>query len=106
LKTCKLYRLAVAITLVLSASAWAAGKPAALTGWVHSAAGVPQMGAAVEIMASGSLQAVRVFTDENGFYSAKNLLPGVYHVRVTAPTFYLRCGRTLTCVPGRSASSI
>ena len=87
MKTCKLYRLAVAITLVLSASAWAAGKPAALTGWVHSAAGVPQMGAAVEIMASGSLQAVRVFTDENGFYSAKNLLPGVYHVRVTAPTF-------------------
>ena len=87
MKTCKLYRLAVAITLVLSASAWAAGKPAALTGWVHSVAGVPQMGAAVEIMASGSLHAVRVFTDENGFYSAKNLLPGVYHVRVTAPTF-------------------
>ncbi len=87
MKTCKLIWLAVTVALVLSASAWAAGKPAALSGWVHSAAGVPQMGAAVEIMTSGSLKAVRVFTDENGFYSAKNLLPGIYHIRATAPTF-------------------
>jgi len=87
LKTCKLFRLAVAMTLVLSASAWAAGRPATVTGWVHSAAGVAQMGAAVEIVAPGSLQAVRVFTDDKGHYSAKGLLPGIYHIRVTAPSF-------------------
>jgi hypothetical protein len=28
-----------------------------------------------------------VFTDENGFYSAAGLLPGVYSIKVTAPTF-------------------
>ncbi len=87
MKTCKLFRLAVAMTLVLSASAWAAGRPATVTGWVHSAAGVAQMGAAVEIIAPGSLQAVRVFTDEKGHYTAKGLLPGIYHIRVTAPSF-------------------
>jgi len=75
------------MTLVLSASAWAAGRPATVTGWVHSAAGVAQMGAAVEIVAPGSLQAVRVFTDDKGHYSAKGLLPGIYHIRVTAPSF-------------------
>ena len=75
------------MVVVLAASAWAAGKPGTISGWVHSAAGVPQMGAAVEIMASGSLQAVHVFTDDKGFYSAKGLLPGVYHIRATAPSF-------------------
>ena len=87
METCKLFRLAVAMTLVLSASAWAAGRPATVTGWVHSAAGVAQMGAAVEIIAPGSLKAVRVFTDDKGHYSAKGLLPGIYHIRVTAPSF-------------------
>ena len=38
-------------------------------------------------MASGSLRAVRVFTDDKGVYSAKDLLPGIYHIRVTAPAF-------------------
>ena len=75
------------MALVLSACAWAAGKPATVSGWVHNAAGVPQMGAAVEIMASGSLKVVHVFTDDKGIYSAKDLLPGVYHIRVTAPSF-------------------
>jgi hypothetical protein len=75
------------MTLALSACAWAQGKPASVSGWVHSAAGVPQMGAAVEIMTAGSLQPVRVFTNDRGYYSAKQLLPGVYNIRVTAPSF-------------------
>jgi hypothetical protein len=45
------------------------------------------MGAAVEILASGSLRAVHVFTNDKGVYSAKGLLPGIYHIRVTAPSF-------------------
>ena len=87
MKTRTLFRLAVTVALVLPAFAWAAGRPATVSGWVHNAAGVPQMGAAVEIMASGSLKVVHVFTDDKGVYSAKGLLPGVYHIRVTAPSF-------------------
>lgn len=87
MKTRKLIQLAVASTLVLAVSAWATGKPAAISGFVHSATGVPQMGAAVEIVPTGSLRAMLVFTNDKGFYSVKDLLPGVYHIRVTAPAF-------------------
>jgi len=44
------------------------------------------MGAMVEVLGS-ALHSFRVFTDEKGFYSAADLLPGVYTVRVSAPTF-------------------
>ena len=87
MKTRKLIRLAVTTTLALAVSAWAAVKPAAVSGWVHSSAGVPQMGAAVEIVPTGSLRTMLVFTNEKGFYSVKGLLPGIYHIRVTAPAF-------------------
>lgn len=82
-----LIRLAVTATLVLAASAWGAGKPAAVSGWVHNTAGVPQMGAAVEVVPAGSLQTMLVFTNDKGLYSVKGLLPGIYHIRVTAPSF-------------------
>lgn len=87
MKTQKLIRLAVTATLVLAVSAWGAGKPAGISGFVHSSAGVPQMGAAVEIVPIGSLRAMLVFTNDKGFYSVKGLLPGIYHIRVTAPAF-------------------
>lgn len=45
------------------------------------------MGAAVEVVPAGSLQTLLVFTNDKGFYSVKGLLPGVYHIRVTAPSF-------------------
>jgi hypothetical protein len=49
-------------------------------------AGVPQMGAVVEILGS-ALAGQKAFTDQNGFYSASGLLPGVYSIRVSAPSF-------------------
>jgi len=42
------------------------------------------MGAVVEIFGN---HALTVFTDAAGFYAAKNLLPGHYSLRVTAPSF-------------------
>jgi len=44
------------------------------------------MGAAVEILGSAA-QALKVFTDDRGFYSAASLLPGTYSVKVSAPSF-------------------
>lgn len=87
MKTRALFPLAVIMALVVPACVWAAGRQATVSGSVRNAAGVPQMGAAVEIMASGSLTVVHVFTDDKGAYSAKGLLPGIYHIRVTAPSF-------------------
>jgi hypothetical protein len=76
--------LIVALGLVLPASA--AEKPGSISGYVRSSGGVPQMGALVEVLGSAA-RTLKVFTDENGFYSAAGLLPGNYNVRVSAPSF-------------------
>ena len=44
------------------------------------------MGAAVEVLGSAS-HALKVFTDDRGFYSVATLLPGIYSVKVSAPSF-------------------
>jgi hypothetical protein len=74
------------IALGLSVPTWCAQRSASISGYVRSADGVPQMGAVVEVLGS-AMQTFRVFTDENGFYSATGLLPGIYSVKVSAPAF-------------------
>jgi Carboxypeptidase regulatory-like domain len=75
-----------AVIVGLSLSAWAAERPGAISGYVRDASGTPQMGAVVEI-AGTAARGLTVFTDGAGFYSAKNLLPGFYSVKVSAPSF-------------------
>ncbi len=58
----------------------------AISGYVRDGSGAPQMGAAVEILGSAA-QALKVFTDDHGFYSVSSLLPGTYSVKVSAPSF-------------------
>jgi hypothetical protein len=58
----------------------------AISGYVRDASGVPQMGAAVEILGSAA-EALKVFTNDHGFYSVSSLLPGIYSVKVSAPAF-------------------
>ena len=80
----KLGFLVVALGLVLPASA--AGKPGSISGYVRDASGIPQMGAVVEVLGSAA-RTLKVFTDEHGFYSAAGLIPGLYSVKVSAPSF-------------------
>ena len=75
----------LAIVLSLALPAWSA-VPGAISGYVRNAGGVPQMGASVEILGS-ALQNLKVFTDDKGFYSLANLLPGTYTLKVSAPSF-------------------
>ena len=63
----------------------AAEKAVSLSGHVRNSSGVPQMGAMVEVL--GTALYAKLFTDDNGFYSAKGLKPGVYTVKVSAPSF-------------------
>jgi hypothetical protein len=58
----------------------------AISGYVRDGSGAPQMGAAVEILGTAA-QALKVFTDDHGFYSVASLLPGTYSVKVSAPSF-------------------
>ena len=58
----------------------------AISGYVRDGSGTPQMGAVVEVLGSAA-QALKVFTDDRGFYSIASLLPGTYSVKVSAPSF-------------------
>jgi len=80
---------AVIVALALPVStglAWAVDKPGAISGYVRDASGTPQMGAVVEIVGTAA-RTFTVFTDGAGFYSAADLLPGLYTVKVSAPSF-------------------
>lgn len=74
------------ITLAMVLPVWAADRPGSIAGYVRSSAGIPQMGAMVEVLGS-TIQNLKVFTDENGFYSAAGLVPGTYSIKVSAPSF-------------------
>jgi hypothetical protein len=74
------------LLLGLALPVWSADKQAKISGFVRGATGIPQMGATVEVLGAAA-NSLRVFTDEDGFYSAAGLLPGVYNIRVSAPAF-------------------
>ena len=80
-------KLGFLVTVVsLALPAWSATDPGTISGYVRSANGVPQMGAAVEVLGSAILSP-RVFTDDRGYYSIKGLTPGNYSLKVSAPSF-------------------
>jgi hypothetical protein len=65
---------------------WAAQQPGAISGYVRTASGAPQMGAVVRILGSANRN-FTVFTDAAGYYIATDVLPGIYTLKVTAPSF-------------------
>jgi len=89
--------------IALALPALAADRPgsASISGYVRSAAGVPQMGAMVEVLGSAA-HSLKVFTDENGFYSAAGLLPGVYNIKAYSPSFLPALRERVGLRPGSS----
>jgi hypothetical protein len=61
---------------------------------------MPQMGAVVEIAGSALAHTLTVFTDVAGFYSAKDLLPGLYSIKVSAPSFLPALEEKIGLQPG------
>jgi hypothetical protein len=80
----------VSVVMSVPVPAWcgtAAGAiSGAISGYVRDGSGAPQMGAVVEVLGSAA-HALKVFTDDRGFYSVASLLPGTYSVKVSAPAF-------------------
>jgi hypothetical protein len=74
------------VALGLTLPAWGVERSASISGYVRNPNGVPQMGAAVEVLGS-AMQTLRVFTDDKGFFAATGLLPGIYSLKVSAPSF-------------------
>lgn len=75
-----------AFVLGLTLPVWAAQQPGAISGYVRTASGAPQMGAVVRILGSANRN-FTVFTDAAGYYIATDVLPGIYTLKVTAPSF-------------------
>src|SRR5437016_12244591 len=75
------------IVLALSAltTTSAASDKSVVSGTVRDAAGVPQMGALVEVL--GAKEAVKAVTDDHGQYRILDLLPGIYRIKVSALSF-------------------
>jgi len=59
------------------------------------------MGAVVQILGSAH-HTLTVFTDANGFYTATGLLPGLYNLKVTAPSFLPALKEKVGLRPGAS----
>jgi len=76
----------LALLAGLALPSLAMDKPGSISGFVRSGAGVPQMGAMVEVLGIAAHD-LKVFTDERGFYNISNLVPGTYNLKVTAPSF-------------------
>jgi hypothetical protein len=87
----------------LSLPAWAGERPGAISGYVRDGSGVPQMGAVVEIFGVAA-RSLTVFTDGAGFYSASNLLPGFYSVKVSAASFLPALREKVGLNPGTSVN--
>lgn len=75
-----------AAVLMLVMPVMAATRTSSLSGIVRAPDGTPQMGAVVEVFASAT-RTLTTFTDGNGYYSVPGLRPGVYNLRVSAPSF-------------------
>ncbi len=97
MRLCKLATWAIAFGLALPALA--AEQPGAISGYVRNANGAPQMGAVVEILGSAHRN-FTVFTDAAGYYTATGLLPGLYTLKVTAPSFLPALREKLGLRPG------
>jgi hypothetical protein len=81
-------RLLTCCVLVASLCAVASAgvNPGSISGCVKNTAGVPQMGATVQLVsATGQLQIV--YTDVKGYFVLTGLIPGNYDLHVSAPSF-------------------
>ncbi len=74
----------VAASLCVAASAGV--NPGSISGYVKNTAGVPQMGAMVEVLSSAGQSGV-AYTDAKGFFTLSGLAAGNYDVHVSAPSF-------------------
>jgi hypothetical protein len=70
---------------------------------VRNAEGNAQMGAVVQILGAAN-RTLTVFTDGAGHYYASGLLPGIYSLKVTAPSFLPTLREKIGLGPGASVS--
>ncbi len=92
-----------AVLFGLSLPVWAGDRPGVISGYVRNADGNAQMGAVVQILGAAD-RSLTVFTDGAGHYFASGLLPGIYTLKVTAPSFLPTLRERIGLGPGATVS--
>jgi hypothetical protein len=90
-----------AIVFGLALPASAAERSGAISGYVRNSSGAPQMGAVIEILGAAH-RTLTVFSDGAGHYTATGLLPGLYSLMVSAPSFLPALREKIGVRPGAS----
>src|SRR5215467_4902451 len=93
-------KLAYLLLILMAGTSAFAADSGAIAGTVRDSAGVPQMGAIVEVFTSAATLGATVFTDSRGFYSVENLSPGTYFVKVSAAAFLPALRENVSLRPG------
>jgi hypothetical protein len=93
-----------ALMLIVASGVCSAASTAVVSGIVRDRQGVAQMGAMVQVLASGPVTVATAFTDMSGRYRIANLVPGSYQVRATAAMFVPAMRRNLRLSTGMLAT--
>jgi len=80
-------KLGYFLIVLLAASPVFAARVGEISGYIRDGSGTPQLGAVVDIYTTATTVGYTVLPDAQGFYSATNLPPGKYQVKVTAASF-------------------
>ncbi len=80
-------KLGYFLIVLLAASPVFAARVGEISGYIRDGSGAPQLGAVVDVYTTATTVGYTVYTDAQGFYSATNLPPGKYQVKVTAASF-------------------
>jgi hypothetical protein len=77
----------LAVLLVVAAAPVFGAAPASVSGVVRDSAGVPQIGAEVQILRSNLSVVASVYTDDAGRFVISSLVPGTYALKAIGPYF-------------------
>jgi hypothetical protein len=72
---------------VVASAPLSAATPGSISGVVRDSSGVPQIGAAVQLLRPDMSVVAAIYTSSKGTYSFKDVLPGKYSVKATGATF-------------------
>jgi hypothetical protein len=76
-----------AVLIALGSAPVFGAAPASVSGYVRDSAGVPQIGATVQLLRSDLGVVTSVYTDSKGHFAIPRLLPGHYSVKAMGPSF-------------------
>jgi len=83
----RLHFVSLALLVVLGCAPLAGAAPAAVSGWVRDSAGVPQVGAVVQLLRPDQSVIVSVFTDAKGRFNFPSVFPGRYALKAMGTSF-------------------